>query len=390
VACGASFQRTFAPHTSFGIPRPRSRSVRKLISTQIGADGPNSPVRKYAGIDTYGWVYDTHAIVGTLQHAPRVPPAGANTVAYQRFLPTGPIAFLPLTPTVSSLVWSTTPALAAAIKACEPAVLARMVNAAFRLPAPSMNYLHARLLEAHSAGVPLSASAISEEILFRERSHGILPTSAFASLASPSQGIAPQHAETIPPLVASIQDGSVASFPLRYSHADSYLGARTVLIGDAAHTIHPLAGQGLNLGLADAAALAQCLESAVRTGGDIGGLTALQPYARARYTANHAVMAAVDKLHRLYGTETAPVVWARSVGLEVVNELDSLKTALMLSAGARSRSRMQRAGSPVWGAVAGGIQNVSELSTTAKMVGGVVQGLVGAGLQNLGQRISGR
>jgi ubiquinone biosynthesis monooxygenase Coq6 len=192
----------------------------------------------------------------------------------------------------------------------------------------------------------------------------------------------------VPPLITSTQAGSIAPFPFRYSHANTYIGARTVLVGDAAHTIHPLAGQGLNLGLADVAELASCIESTVRTGGDIGGLTALQPYARARYIANHGVMAAVDKLHKLYSTEAAPVVWARSVGLEVVNELDTLKAAFMLSAGARPRA--QSSGPSVWGAVAGGIQSVSELTTTAKMVGGVMQGLIGAGLQSLGQKISGR
>jgi ubiquinone biosynthesis monooxygenase Coq6 len=343
-------------------------------------------VRKYAGIDTFGWSYDTHAIVATIQHAPRTP--SSNTVAYQRFLPTGPIAFLPLAPTVSSLVWSTTPALAAALKATEPDVLARMVNAAFRLPSVSMHYLHSRILDAQAAGTSISSETMSEEILFREHAHGIEPTSAFASLSPPTQGVAPLHTDLLPPLITGIQAGTTASFPLRYSHADTYIGARTVLVGDAAHTIHPLAGQGLNLGLADVAELASCIESTVRTGGDIGGLTALQPYARARYIANHGVMAAVDKLHKLYSTEMAPVVWARSVGLEVVNELDTLKAAFMLSAGARPRAR--NSGSPAWGAVASGIQSISEVTTSMKMVGGVVQGLVGAGLQSLGQRISRR
>ena len=78
----------------------------------------------------------------------------------------------------------------------------------------------------------------------------------------------------VPPLVTGIQPGTVASFPLRFSHAEAYIGegagARTALVGDAAHTIHPLAGQGLNLGLADAEALMKCIEAALLSGGDVG------------------------------------------------------------------------------------------------------------------------
>ena len=89
-----------------------------------------------------------------------------------------------------------------------------------------------------------------------------------------STGIPPDDAEDYPPLITSVQPGTVASFPLKFSHADSYIGegrgARTVLVGDAAHTIHPLAGQGLNLGLADVMALSECIVNAVSLGGDIG------------------------------------------------------------------------------------------------------------------------
>lgn len=78
----------------------------------------------------------------------------------------------------------------------------------------------------------------------------------------------------VPPLVTSIQSGSIASFPLRYNHAETYFGegagSRTVLIGDAAHTIHPLAGQGLNLGLGDVECLVRCIAQSISCGGDIG------------------------------------------------------------------------------------------------------------------------
>src|SRR5712692_11990675 len=115
---------------------------------QVGADGINSPVRSYSKIDSYGWNYPTSAIIATLLHPSRSFPP--NTCAYQRFLPTGPIAFLPLSPTASSLVWSTSPALAAVLTKTDPAVLTSMINAAFRLPELSVRYLHERLLETPS------------------------------------------------------------------------------------------------------------------------------------------------------------------------------------------------------------------------------------------------
>lgn len=162
-------------------------------------------------------------------------------------------------------------------------VLRMLINAAFRLPEVSMRYLHERLLEASAQGRAPSGKEIQEEVLFRERSHNIDPNSAHASASiDPSVaniGIPPTDAHLLPPLVSSIQSGTIASFPLRYNHTESYIGegegARTVLVGDAAHTIHPLAGQGLNMGLADVECLARCIEGAVMKGGDIGMLLVL-------------------------------------------------------------------------------------------------------------------
>ena len=257
-----------------------SRQSQYLIATtlvltlfQVGADGPNSPVRAFAGITTHGWAYDTHAVVATLSHAPQAPFQPPNTTAYQRFLPTGPIAFLPLSPTESTMVWSTKPRLAAALKSVNPSVLVKFINAAFRLPEVSIRYLHDLLLSSVVSQKVLVCDEVREEILWRERSHNIPATSAYSSALSTREvGIPPEGSESLPPLITSIQPGTVASFPLRYSHADTYVGdvGRSVLVGDAAHTTHPLAGQGLNTGLADAQVLAQTIEAALLQGGDIG------------------------------------------------------------------------------------------------------------------------
>lgn len=208
-----------------------------------------------------------------MNHAPRLEGLQhPNTTAYQRFLPTGPIAFLPLSPTVSSLVWSTKPALATNLTAVDPRILATMINAAFRLPEVSMNYLHSLILEETQG---LSPESILSEVQWREKSHDIDRYSAYSSFSSEVVGIPPNDSDLIPPPVTSIQAGTVASFPLKMTHADTYIGedergSRVVLLGDAAHTTHPLAGQGLNMGLADSQALADCIHQSVLVGGDIG------------------------------------------------------------------------------------------------------------------------
>ncbi len=273
MAARPSFRRQGPSGKITGKSRCQIPSYPILILVQVGADGFNSPVRAYAVIESYGWAYDTTAIVATLSHHARPSFQAPNTVAYQRFLPTGPIAFLPLSPTTSSMVWSTKPHLAKALLSSDPAVLTSMINAAFRLPDVSLRYLHNAILEAASSGAPLDARQLQQEIAWRERSHGIDARSAY-SLAADVTGVPPADADSLPPLVTSIQPGTAASFPLRFNHADEYIGdgagARTVLVGDAAHTIHPLAGQGLNMGLGDIEALFRFVNQAVLTGGDIG------------------------------------------------------------------------------------------------------------------------
>lgn len=150
-----------------------------------------------------------------------------------------------------------------------------MVNAAFRLPEVSVRYLHQLIVDADRAGSTICDEDIRDEIAFRERSHNIPRHSGYAPVSSAlSTGVPPHDAEAVPPLVISVQPETIASFPLRYSHAESYLGeglgSRTVLIGDAAHTIHPLAGQGLNLGLGDVDCLVRCITQSAIRGGDIG------------------------------------------------------------------------------------------------------------------------
>ncbi|KAG5653399.1 hypothetical protein H0H81_000686 [Sphagnurus paluster] len=351
----------------------------------VGADGFNSPVRSYAQISSFGWSYDTQGIVATMVHPPRGAFQGPNTTCYQRFLPTGPIAFLPLSPTVSSLVWSTRPHIASALTASDPDVFASMINAAFRLPELSLRYLYNRIIEAQANGTPLTHAEIQQEILWREQSHSIDHNSAYASAViqpNADVGVPAADSESLPPLVTSLQPGTVATFPLRFNHTDSYIGegqgSRTVLVGDAAHTVHPLAGQGLNLGIADVECLARCIDDALQKGGDVGSYTALLPYAQERYLENHTLMSAIDKLHKLYTSTLEPVVWARSVGVEVLNEFDSIKAALMMTAGARDHKLNNAAAG--WNMAAKGVEGLAAGVNAAKLLSGGIGGMIGMGL----------
>ena len=116
-------------------------------------------------------------------------------------------------------------------------------------------------------------------------------------------------------------------------HADRYVAERVALVGDAAHSIHPLAGQGLNLALADVKALVGAVERATLCGADIGLRASLEPFERERYVANGAMLGVVDKLHKLYGWEWGPLVGMRGLGLGVVEMLGGLKGWLMRRAG---------------------------------------------------------
>ncbi|KLT39184.1 ubiquinone biosynthesis hydrox [Cutaneotrichosporon oleaginosum] len=290
-------------------------------SLVVGADGPNSPVRQFAEIDTFGHAYNAHGVVATMSHLP--PAVWPNHTAFQRFLPTGPLAFLPLADDASTMVWSTTPELAAALKRLAPDALTLMINAGWNLPEADLAVVNEALLAADGAGTPLTRDAI-------------------AGLLGACEGAMPSEAP-LPPTITSVDPKSVASFPLRLAHADAYTAHRLALVGDAAHTTHPLAGQGLNAGLADARVLASTLADARRVGADLGSITALAPYPRGRYLPNHVMLAAVDKLNWIFGSRSPLINWARGTGLEVFNELGPIKDFFMANAGSgNSRARTEK------------------------------------------------
>ncbi|MCV6588794.1 MAG: UbiH/UbiF/VisC/COQ6 family ubiquinone biosynthesis hydroxylase [Marinobacterium sp.] len=121
-------------------------------------------------------------------------------------------------------------------------------------------------------------------------------------------------------------------FPLRQRHAKDYVRAGFATLGDAAHTIHPLAGQGVNLGLLDAAALAQALSTAVAEGENWHSLRVLKRFERSRQLNNVQMSAAMEGFRRLFGTQQPALVLARNLGMSVMNQLGPVKNHIVQQA----------------------------------------------------------
>ncbi len=230
----------------------------------VGADGGNSAVRRLAKISSAEWEYGQSALVTTVRTA-----RSHELTAWQRFLETGPLAFLPLAAAEesefrhSSIVWSTLPD--------EAEELVQMPDEQFR----------ARLAAAieHRLG----------DVEWSDRRY---------------------------------------SFPLRQRHADSYVKDNIVLAGDAAHTIHPLAGQGVNLGVRDVAVLAEEIRAGLAAGRLLNDPVVLRRYERRRKIDNLGMMWAMEGLHRLFGAQPLPLRWLRNSGLNLVDRAAPLKNFL--------------------------------------------------------------
>ncbi|XP_066249097.1 ubiquinone biosynthesis monooxygenase COQ6, mitochondrial-like [Euwallacea similis] len=262
----------------------------------LGCDGVKSSVRKSMEADYISWNYNQMGIVATLKLCEKI----QNEIAWQRFLPNGPVALLPLTEQLSSLVWSTTPQEAKKLLSLpEDEFVDELNNAIWgTFSRPS-----------------LVAGA----------------TSAFDALLS-AFNCSSDKTRQCPPKIQAIQVRSRAAFPLGFGHSSQYIRKGVALVGDAAHRIHPLAGQGVNLGFGDIACLNQVLSDAVYSGSTVNDLNYLKTYESQRQKHNVPTMLAVEGLHRLYNTDFIPVVLLRSLGLQATHALESLKRAIITQA----------------------------------------------------------
>lgn len=270
----------------------------------VGADGFQSPVRKFANIETRGWFYGTFGVVATM----KLQYDTYKLRGWQRFLPDGPIAHLPLPGENATLVWTTTERISKLLLTLDPKAFASLVNAAFVLDNTNLQYYFDEL----EAG-KISTNELIEDVKFRMDQE-------FSKLSDETM-----IDELYPPQVIDIKGDTRARFPLKMTHADNYCSHRVALVGDAAHTTHPLAGQGLNMGQGDVEALVDALEKATQRGQDIGALLSLEPFWAERYATNHVLLNMADKLYKLYHTDSAPVVALRSLGLDLTNNFPPVK-----------------------------------------------------------------
>jgi 2-octaprenyl-6-methoxyphenol hydroxylase len=123
-----------------------------------------------------------------------------------------------------------------------------------------------------------------------------------------------------------------AAYPLSLKVARTFIAERLALVGDAAHLIHPIAGQGLNLGFRDAAALAETIVDAARLGEDIGSVGVLERYERWRRFDTAMMGVATDGLNRLFSNDIGPLRMLRDLGLGLVDRMPRLKEVFIRNA----------------------------------------------------------
>ncbi len=245
-----------------------SLSARMLVA----ADGRDSPLRSQAGILTHGRDYQQRAVVAHLScERPH------QDTAWQRFLPGGPLALLPLPDGRVSLVWSLP----------ESAAL--------------------DLLDQDDSGFAEAVGVASDFMLGRLQ-----------------------------------QVSKRAAFPLRLAIAERFAAPRMVLVGDAAHAVHPLAGQGVNLGLRDGQELVAVLAAAQHAGRDFSAAEVLSRYARRRRSASSLDAWSFDAIARLYALKSPPLVALRGFGMQAVQHLPALRRALVMHAAGLPWNRYSR------------------------------------------------
>ncbi|CCK68498.1 putative N,N-dimethylaniline monooxygenase COQ6 KNAG_0B00490 [Huiozyma naganishii CBS 8797] len=298
----------------------------------VGADGFNSPVRRFAKLNSRGWAYDTFGLVATLKldTAHRGPVHKLR--GWQRFLKTGPIAHLPLPGDNATLVWSTSGGeLSQLLMDMDPELFPHMINAAFVLDQADMDYYFDQLAQAKAQQ--------QEQSTRRGNTTAMLIEDIRARINDKWDNLRDESEidENFPPQVRAVVPNTRARFPLKLSHADKYVTDRVALVGDAAHTTHPLAGQGLNMGQHDVEQLSRALERATLRGLDIGSLLALEPFWAHSYPFNDERLNLADRVHKIYHTDALPVVAMRSAGLSLISHLDPVKNMILgtLTGGAK-------------------------------------------------------
>jgi len=241
----------------------------------VGSDGINSIVKRKSKISSTGWSCLQQGIVCTVKTPYR------NTTAWQRFLSTGPLAVLPLWDEFSSIVWS-----------CEHTLFNSLMQCSDEEFLKELNYQLTRKPYYDTPNLVLGANSGFD----------------------------------LPPVITEICNKR-RSFPLSMAQANQFVAPRVALIGDAAHNIHPLAGQGLNLGLTDAAYLSNVIVKNLRTGNDIGNQDLLKEYEASSMNLNSTMMYSLEYIKRMYeSNDNGPAVFLRNIATGAINNLTPMKS----------------------------------------------------------------
>lgn len=148
-----------------------------------------------------------------------------------------------------------------------------------------------------------------------------------------SEKLIDSRVSQLPPRIESCVSNTRASFPLGFCHANNYIKNRVVLIGDAAHRIHPLAGQGVNLGFGDIISLMNALNQNIKSGADLGSMVYLENYEKERQKEVFPKIMFIHFLNTLYSNRKSliqtPVILLRSIGLTLTNRLNLIKNFYM-------------------------------------------------------------
>ena len=248
----------------------------------VAADGRFSTLRTEAGIKTNQWRYRQTGIVVTVAH--ERPHQG---VAQEFFLPSGPFAILPMTPVREGG-------------------------------------------QTNSSREGGDVKKYRSSLVWTEREDA-----APAFLALGENDFRKEIENRFGPYLGALEVvGGRWSYPLAFHLAQSYIAPRLALIGDAAHAIHPIAGQGYNLGVKDIAALADVLLEARELGLDIGAMGVLDNYQRWRRFDSAALALGTDLLNRLFSNDLPPLRLLRDMGMGAVGKLAPLRKMFMRQAGA--------------------------------------------------------
>jgi ubiquinone biosynthesis monooxygenase Coq6 len=294
-------------------------SQQQRLSTKllVAADGANSFVRKHhaSNFPWEGFDYDRSALTCTLKLQSKMPPR-----AFQRFLTHGPMALLPTHDAdYATVVWSTTPEQANYYYSGqqEATINQELVD--------TIN----RTLQQGPERIPelFPTSPSQSSVLLSNLAYGtnkLLETVHYGLTMAHWRDY--QESFVAPPVVDSVA-GPKFTFPLSCRHSSFYYHNRIVLCGDSAHTIHPMAGQGLNLGLRDVQVLSESIHRAVSAGMELS--TFIQSdYAIPQHRFNAAAQTSIHALHQAYNNRSTVLQHGKSLGMHAVNMVGPVRRQL--------------------------------------------------------------